>query len=363
MPSFFKKIRPHQIGLYVPLLIFAGLFLYFVVFRPAVGAAERSTLTAWNGSVYYTTLVLSPLLVSLKWFGIVLALAFVVRAAFFVVTSFRSKTDPALFFTRSYWREKMRSVLREFKAAVALCLPVLVSLFLIGFILGQVNTLHKGSLRDEALMRIDQAITGGYPFMLGSRALPEWFVESIVFSYGFLVTSIVVLSVYLLLKHRQLFRELVVAFSIGLVVMFPAWFFVPALSPHDRFIDNVYKLPVAPDIAQALEGYRPQPAVKDFLQGMRLEKETLHALPTATVPSGHVAWAAIFAYYIWRARRAFPIIVALPVLGLATFGTFFLAQHYFIDVPAGIAAAVLSIVFTRALLRNENNLYYAHSTP
>lgn len=352
MRSIAKKIRSHHIGLYGPLLIFAGLFLYFVVFRPAVGAAERSSLGAWNGSVYYTTLVLSPLLISLKWFAIVLALAFVVRAAFFVVTSFRSKADPALFFTRGYWREKIHPLLRELKAAAALCLPVLISLFLIGFILGQVNTLHKTSLRDEALMRIDLAITGGYPFMLGSRALPEWFVEPIVFSYGFLVTIIVVLSVYLLLKHRALFRELVVAFSIGLVVMFPVWFTVPALSPHDRFIDNVYQLPVSADIAQAVADYQPQPAVKDFLRGMRLEKEALHALPTATVPSGHVAWAAIFAYYIWRARRALAFL-AWPVLGLATFGTFFLAQHYFIDVPAGVAVAVLSIIFARALLRRE----------
>src|SRR5262249_28620401 len=108
------------------------------------------------------------------------------------------------------------------------------------------------------------------------------------------------------------------------------------LSPQDRYINDVYRLPNSPDLAAAIANYHPQPEIADFLSTTRENKSGLPAMPTSTLPSAHVFWAAIAGYYLFRARGAFGWI-ALPFLIASSLGPIVLAQHYFLDVPAAIA--------------------------
>ncbi|MEK7086938.1 MAG: phosphatase PAP2 family protein, partial [Patescibacteria group bacterium] len=59
----------------------------------------------------------------------------------------------------------------------------------------------------------------------------------------------------------------------------------------------------------------------------------------------HVFWAVLLGYYIYRAKKWFAIIIS-PILILSSFGTVFFAQHYFVDVPAGILTAFAAIFLT-----------------
>ena len=127
--------------------------------------------------------------------------------------------------------------------------------------------------------------------------------------------------------------------------MFVGWVLFPVMSPHDRFIDNVYDLPVSGSIERHLEAYDPPEEVSSFLERTRASKNGLSVWPTSTLPSAHVAWAIFLVYYAWRVSRWWGLLAA-PIALLSTLGTVLLAQHYFVDIPAGMAAAILAIVAT-----------------
>ena len=125
--------------------------------------------------------------------------------------------------------------------------------------------------------------------------------------------------------------------------MFAGWALFPVMSPHDRFIDNVKDLPVSGFIGTHLESYNPHEEIASYLDRIRASKDGLSVMSTATLPSGHVAWGVFIVYYAWRVFRWWGLLAA-PIVLLSTLGTVLFAQHYFVDVPAGIAVAIFSIV-------------------
>jgi len=137
-----------------------------------------------------------------------------------------------------------------------------------------------------------------------------------------------------------------------LMILYASWLVFPVLSPHDRFIDNIYKLPVSTTIQRYVENYQPQQEIKVFLEGMRESKEGLGVLPTSTFPSAHVAWAVLLVYYAWRLQPMLGLI-AFPFAALSSLGTFLFAQHYFVDLPAGILVSVFSIWIAHWLVKKQ----------
>ena len=130
------------------------------------------------------------------------------------------------------------------------------------------------------------------------------------------------------------------------------WFTFPVLSPHDRFIDNVYELPLSSRVQGYIAGYQPQKEIVAFLEGMRKSKENLSVLPTSTFPSAHVAWAVLLVYYAWRFEPWFGLTM-LPFAVLASLGTFLFAQHYFADLTTGILVSLLSILIVGWFVRKQ----------
>lgn len=226
---------------------------------------------------------------------------------------------------------------------VVLIIPAILFVTIAALTMGEANEFARARLQDVMVIGWEHALFGNYVFAaLGGIRYPHWLITFIIFSFENMALVLVVAGIIAAYLAVERFREMLVAFCIGILLMIPIWLMLPVLSPQDRFINNVYGLPVPPPIAAAVANYHPQSEISDFLQNVRDGKEGLPALPTSTFPSAHVFWAAIAGYYLFRTRRWLGWI-ALPFLTASTYGTILLAQHYFMDVPAGIAIAAIAI--------------------
>ena len=227
-----------------------------------------------------------------------------------------------------------------------LVIPAILFIAIIALAMGDANMFAPARLQDAMVIGWEHAMFGNYVFAaLGAIRYPHWLIAFIIFSFENMALFLIGAGILLAYVARDRFRELLVAFCIGILAMVPLWLMLPVLSPQDRFINDAYHLPDSAPLALAVANYHPQPEIANFLATIRTGKDGLPALPTSTIPSAHVFWAALAGYYLFRARRPWNIVgwIALPFLLASTFGTVLLAQHYFMDVPAGLAVAALAI--------------------
>ena len=252
------------------------------------------------------------------------------------------------------------NVTREFSAKFSLVhsrmneilklgIPILFNLILFTYVVGHINAINRTRLVDAKLASIDHYLTGTYPFIsLEMLRFPDWFVETIILSFVNLPFFLAFGAAVTYRKSRLVFSKFAIAFFTTIVLMLPVWLAVPVMSPQDRFIDNVYRLNEPPGVKEAIGNYAPTAPVKAFLGQMRRSKEGLAIMPTSTFPSSHAAWATIVMVYLFEASFAAGILTA-PFLVLSTFGTFYLAQHYFVDAPAGVFVGLLSVLISSLL--------------
>jgi hypothetical protein len=92
-------------------------------------------------------------------------------------------------------------------------------------------------------------------------------------------------------------------------------------------------------------------AAMKFYQVHHFQKVTTMLGGMIAFPSFHVAWSVLLSYAALPYRRAFYAIAALNVLAIVS--TVLLGWHYLVDVPAGIALAVFSLV---AAARTDDRL-------
>ncbi len=129
-------------------------------------------------------------------------------------------------------------------------------------------------------------------------------------------------AVYLLLRSKRLFEDLLAAFLLASVVAVtvyvvwpcaPPWIALPGVQRPPNFL------------LEALE----------FITGVRIDPN-----PYAAMPSMHLTMATIFAYYYYRLRKE-PI-VPVTWVTLMAFSTMYTLNHYFVDIVAGIALGLVS---------------------
>ncbi len=342
----FKKINPAQFIIYFSVLFFAVTLIYF-----GVAAEKIAPQSQENVITYYLDLAYTPFKKAFLWSVVFVLLALTLHLIIFFINLFRNQKSQKLISVRHAFRKIFIKFLIESKTALKFALPSLLSLFLLTLTLGKANLFNKSRLKDGLIAELDLGLTGNYPFFsLHTIQYPKWFIYLVTFSFSYLVFFMIIFAFYIFYKNARVFKELTATFCLGLVFMSISWFVVPVLSPQDRYIDNIYKLPVPEKISTALTNYEPQKEVEVFMKKVRERKENLKALPTSTLPSAHVFWAVIFGYYLYLVDKKSAFIFT-PILALSSFGTFFLAQHYFIDMPAGILFAIFTIIAVRYFLR------------
>ncbi len=345
--------------------IVAALCLFFIL--GAAGGFAGNNLAAWM-SYYGYSLVgsFSGFFYSAILFFCLIVIALVIWS---LGAGFLSVIFPG-------WRERLgvaAGTPRDVFIAAAkrsremlLIVPAILFITIAALAMGEANMFAPARLQDVVVIGWEHALFGAYVFAaLAAIHYPHWLVAFIIFSFENMSLALIGVGIFLAYVARVQFRELLVAFCIGILAMIPLWLVIPVLSPQDRFINNVYHLPDPPLVAAAVAAYHPQPAIANFLVAIRTSKAGLPALPTSTFPSAHVFWAALAGYYLFRARRPWNVFgwIALPFLLAASFGTVLLAQHYFMDVPAGLGIAALAIWLAHGIEKKEITFAVAHETP
>jgi hypothetical protein len=231
--------------------------------------------------------------------------------------------------------------------------PAIMFIIIMSFMLDGMNSIDKTRLLDAGILGWEKSLMGGYGFvMLGSIHYPAWLARFIIWSFEGMSGLLLITAFIIAYVREKLLRELVAAFCFCMILMVPGWFMFPALSPQDRFVDNIYRLPETADIAAAVANYHPEAQIADFLASVRTEKNNLPDLPTSTLPSAHAAWALLAGYYLFRAKKWLGWI-ALPFLIASTAGTVILAQHYLLDPVIGIVVAAFAIFVVEKLAQRD----------
>ncbi|MEK7510332.1 MAG: phosphatase PAP2 family protein [Patescibacteria group bacterium] len=341
-------LRPEAF-IYIAFVVFTGAFFVLSIFTkdiPSQGLLK-----------YYIQLSKDKII----WSFVLLSLVVCVRILFFGITAALKGTNPSLVFSHKNLARFPLEFSKFLKNLLLVGLPFLFSFYSLTLALGQLNLFNKDRLQDELLAQWDIALTHTFPsFTLASLQYPGWFIKSVDFSFMYLVPFLGLLGAYLFQARQKLFREAAGTFSVGMIFMFTGWILFPVLSPHDRFVDNVYNLPPSPSIQEYLVRYHPQEEISLFLQRIRESKEDLGVFPTSAFPSAHVAWAVLFVYYAYRTSR-WLLLFSIPLAFLSTLGTVLFAQHYFVDIPAGIGTGLLAIAITRYVAQRRT-VYLQYSS-
>lgn len=251
-----------------------------------------------------------------------------------------------------------RNAWKKIWPGVAIMAPAIIFISIMSFALDSLNLIDKARLIDIVLVNGEHALFGNYGFIIFAGAnYPAWFAKFVILSFnnmsGILLTAAFIIA-YIRLN---VLRQFAAAFCFGMLLMVPVWFAMPALSPQDRFITNIYHLPVPAVIASAVADFHPVPPIANFLANIESGKDTLTDLPTSTFPSAHAAWAVLTGYYLFLAQATAPWYrrwlgwIALPFLIASTLGTVILAQHYFFDPIVGIIIAVVAIYAVNKLAK------------
>ncbi|OHA66474.1 MAG: hypothetical protein A2672_01320 [Candidatus Wildermuthbacteria bacterium RIFCSPHIGHO2_01_FULL_49_22b] len=302
---------------------------------------------------YYLRLNTQGVRSFLFWLALVGYGAGSVRLAVFLFAAGMRGENPLAFFSKERVEKARHYFSRLGKDLLFLVAPLIIGFYVMSLAIGQLNLFNASNLKDELLLQWDFFLTGIYPSLsLGLGAWPGWFVKLVEVSFLYLGMALLAFAFYAFFWRRNIFREAVAAFFAGIMILFLGWTLFPAMSPHDRFLDNVYGLSVPPLVQEYVNDYRPQEEIRSFLSYIRERKEGLSYLPTTTMPSAHVAWATLLAYYAWRAHRWLGLAV-LPFALLSMLGTVLFAQHYFVDIPMGMLVNAGSILLVKRLTKKS----------
>jgi len=340
-------VRP-EIFVYIAIVVFAGAFFFLGSY---VGTSSDGSLVEH----YYRNLSKARIL----WTVLLFLTALLVQGVILWCRAIFKGVEPSTVFSRKTLLRVWPEIRKFLKNLLVIGVPFILAFYSMTSALGQMNLFNSTRLRDELLFQWDVLLTGTFPpLSLGSFAYPDWFIQGVVTSFMHLVPVLTIFAAYLFLVHQKLFREAAGAFFLALLILFAGWLLFPVMSPHDRFVDNVYDGSIPASVQAYVDSYMPHSEIATFLDGMRERKEDLSVMPTSTFPSAHVAWAVVLIYYAYRVQR-WLVVLVLPFAALSSIGTFLLAQHYFVDLPAGIAVAVVSIAVARWLAFKKASAYSA----
>ena len=334
IPIVKSAVRPEAF-IYIAFFVFTSTFLLLnsAVFGVANTGLMGHSVKLGGVKVLWLVGVTVALLVGMT----------LVRAIVLLVSGALHNVAPSTVFRHNILHFRI-GLLKFLKELVFVGIPFILAFVSLIVAAEQLNIFNSTRLQDELIMEVDFFLTRTFPpFSTASWPIPSLFMHAVVISFGYLVPLLLAFAAYLFQKQQRIFREAAGAFFACAMVMFAGWALFPVMSPHDRFIDNVYDLPVSGSIETYLEAYSPQETITTFLEMRRASKDELSVMPTTTLPSAHTAWGIFLVYYAWRVSRRWGLLAA-PVALLSMLGTVLLAQHYFVDVPAGIAVAILSIL-------------------
>jgi hypothetical protein len=201
-------------------------------------------------------------------------------------------------------------------------------------------------LQDANLLAIDRAL--GFDWMAYADYVNDRPLLASWLGYGYMMIRWPIFAIPAVLAGVYLFRrlqEFTFAFAFALMITTAISVFVPAIGVYQHIGLDPLKL-ASVDSRAYLDFLR------DFIPVREGQMRTLDLLNLAGIvyfPSFHAGSAVLYAWALWPVRWIRPF--ALLANGAMIAATPVNGAHYFIDIIAGIALAVLSIIAAKALSR------------
>jgi hypothetical protein len=193
-------------------------------------------------------------------------------------------------------------------------------------------------MRDASLAYLDRALGLDWNAYFSFIYERPKLIAVLVLGYNIIGLPIFGIPVLLAVtRHHRRLQEFTLAFGLALIATTIISAFVPAFGTYDQ-------LGIKPDPAILtpggyLDAWRELPLVRD---GSLRELDIRKLVGIITFPSFHAAAAVLYLWALWSVRWLRP--VALVASGIMLVATPIGGGHYFVDVFAGIAVAVVAIV-------------------
>ncbi|MGQ9570817.1 MAG: phosphatase PAP2 family protein [Thermodesulfovibrionales bacterium] len=182
---------------------------------------------------------------------------------------------------------------------------------------------------DHILIKLDYIIFNGYPTVILEKIMSPLLTDIMQIAYTTYYFIPVVFGALLLLnKQRDEFDKTLFLVLFCFYLSFIGYLLMPAIGP--RFtIDHLQ--------SKDIQGLFVTRQIQDILN-------TLEGIKRDAFPSGHTAIPLVILYCAYRFKKVF-FWISLPVVIALIFSTVYCRYHYVVDVIAGFALAVLTIVF------------------
>jgi membrane-associated phospholipid phosphatase len=218
---------------------------------------------------------------------------------------------------------------------------------------GTMNAIVTHGGVQDRLKAMDEAIFGVSPSWWMERFSTPWLTELMSFGYALMfVLPMAVLILCHVRERRRDFREIALAVLAAFYVGFVIYLLVPAKSPR-----------IVYEYATELHGY-------GLYEMSARAWDSLQLITYDAFPSLHTAISAVALIYAWRfgsalsSRRPRLLFwIFLPNVILLQISTMYLRQHYFVDVVAGWALAIVSVWLAGQLVRAWDRLRAVPATP
>jgi membrane-associated phospholipid phosphatase len=210
---------------------------------------------------------------------------------------------------------------------------------------------------NQFLMEIDHKLFGTYvPFEAQEQPLFHFFSALLLNCYLYLNEVFLLVLLALCVFNYKRFRHYCLAFIACVLLAFPGWYAIPAITPDEAYRLNKPRAVIPLDISMELTApiYHLNPDVAKFLRGV----EPHESAPSqgiylvTSLPSMHVAWGMLAVWFgckLWRRS----VLFLAPWGALNAIAAVFTLQHYAIDVIAGMVVTVLAVLLVQGLLTLE----------
>jgi len=182
---------------------------------------------------------------------------------------------------------------------------------------------------DYLLIRLDYRMFGGYPTIFCEKYMNPFLTDILQVAYSTYYFIPIALGVVLRLKgKREAFEESLFLMLFCFYLSYVGYMLFPALGPR-YVMQHLYD--------RHLDGFMVSAPIQNSLN-------LLEGIKRDAFPSGHTAIALTVLFLAYRYDRTLFRWILVPVLLLIP-ATVYCRYHYAVDVLAGIALAVVTIIF------------------
>lgn len=218
------------------------------------------------------------------------------------------------------------------------------------------------ALSSSMLMEADRMLFKVHPPLVIHRYIPEWLSSASLWSYSHLGDVMGIFFILLILTNAKLFRVLSLSTVAVILIAYPVWLLVPAVSPEEMYRQNILNLnEFSPLIKKELLNLTLSPALKEYLNALSgiWSKPEKGQYAVTAFPSMHMAWVLVLlwtGFKLWK-----PLGIALvPFFILNLLGTLVTLQHYFVDLPLGILVGMIAVRISERMVNRFKYDRFSH---